>query len=162
MRIYHGSDRIIQVPQIIKRRRVDYGTGFYTTTSYQQAEDWVKTKHQNQLFLRGFVNVYEFDLTQAEQCLRVKQFPLHPSEEWFDFVENNRMNPHFEHDWDVVYGPVADDRVFAAFALYESGILSREETIRELKTYKLKDQYLLHTERALQYITFIEAKEVKL
>ena len=162
MRIYHGSDRIIQVPQIIKGRRVDYGTGFYTTTSYQQAEDWVKTKHQNQLFLQGFVNVYEFDLTQAEQYLRVKKFALHPTEEWFDFVENNRMNPTFEHDWDVVYGPVADDRVFAAFALYESGVLSREETIRELKTYKLKDQYLLHTERALQYITFIEAKEVKL
>jgi len=30
-----------------------------------------------------------------------------------------------------------------------------------LKTYKLVDQYLFHTEEALKTLTFIEAKEVK-
>ena len=143
-------------------RRVDYGIGFYATTSCQQAEDWVRTKHQNQLFLQGFVNVYDYDMAEAEKHLHIKKFDLRPTEEWFYFVENNRMNPAFEHSWDVVYGPVADDRVFAAFALYESGILDRESTLRELKTYKLKDQFLFHTPAALKYLTFIEAKEVAL
>jgi len=31
-----------------------------------------------------------------------------------------------------------------------------------LKTYKLVDQYLFHTSEAIQYIKFIEAKEVRL
>ena len=34
--------------------------------------------------------------------------------------------------------------------------------IQELKTYKLVDQYLFHTEKSLLAITFIEAKEIRL
>jgi hypothetical protein len=68
----------------------------------------------------------------------------------------------FTHDYDVVYGPVANDRVYAAFALYEGGILDKQALIAELKTYKLVDQYLFHTEQSLKLLSFIEAKEVEL
>ena len=34
--------------------------------------------------------------------------------------------------------------------------------IQELKTYKLVDQYLFHTERALVAIKYVESIEVKL
>jgi hypothetical protein len=61
-----------------------------------------------------------------------------------------------------VYGPVANDRVYAAFTLYESGLLNTQELIRELKTYTLVDQLLMHTADSLKAITFIEAKEIKL
>ena len=44
---------------------------------------------------------------------------------------------------------------------YEGGLISKQLLIAELKTYKLVDQYLFHTERALQSLKFIEAKEVK-
>lgn len=30
-----------------------------------------------------------------------------PSEAWLDFVMSNRMNPDFNHDYDLIYGPVA-------------------------------------------------------
>ena len=59
------------------------------------------------------------------------------------------------------YGPVANDRVYAAFALYEQGLLSKQELIAELKTYKLIDQMLFHTEKALQTLTFSQVKEVR-
>lgn len=85
-----------------------------------------------------------------------------PTEEWVDFVHQNRTTKGFQHDFDIVYGPVANDRVYAAFALYEGGVLNKQELIRELKTYKLVDQYLFHTASALQYLSFIEAKEVTL
>ncbi|MBO4851012.1 MAG: DUF3990 domain-containing protein [Prevotella sp.] len=50
--------------------------------------------------------------------------------------------------------------IYAAFALYEGGLINKQQLIAELKTYKLIDQYLFHTEAALQTLTFIEAKEV--
>ena len=72
----------------------------------------------------------------------------------------NRTQKGFEHDYDIVYGPVANDRVYAAFALFEGGLLSKQALIAELKAYKLVDQYLFHTEQALRELRFIEAKEV--
>ena len=43
MILYHGSIEIVENPEIrIPSRSLDYGYGFYTTTSLKQAEDWVK------------------------------------------------------------------------------------------------------------------------
>lgn len=39
--------------------------------------------------------------------------------------------------------------------------LNKQNLIAELKTYKLVDQLLFHTEAALQTLSFIEAKEVQ-
>ena len=74
----------------------------------------------------------------------------------------NRTEPGFTHDYDIVYGPVANDHVYAAFALYEGHVLSKQALIAELQTYKLVDQYLFHTERSVNSITFVEAKEITL
>ena len=65
-----------------------------------------------------------------------------PTEDWLDFVMSNRTNKDFNHDFDIVYGPVANDKVYAAFALYEGGIIDKQNLISELKAYKLVDQYL--------------------
>lgn len=48
------------------------------------------------------------------------------------------------------------------FALYEGGVLDKQSLIRELKTYKLVDQYLFHTSRSLGFLTFSKAEEVSL
>ena len=69
----------------------------------------------------------------------------------------NRMNKGFCHDYDIVYGPVANDRVYAAFALYEGGVFNREDLIKELKTYVLVDQYLFHTDKSLQLLFYNES-----
>lgn len=107
MKLYHGSLQIVKEPQIIiLDRTLDYGVGFYTTTSSKQAKEWTIRKLKGKKV--GYVNVY------------------------------------------------------AAFALYENGLLNKQELIAELKTYKLIDQVLFHTERALETLTFIKATEVKL
>ena len=39
MKLYHGSLEIVKEPQIrLANRTLDYGMGFYTTTSQEQAE----------------------------------------------------------------------------------------------------------------------------
>ena len=160
MILYHGSMDIVENPEIrIPSRTLDYGSGFYTTTSFRQAEDWVRRK-LNANTLVGYVNVYEFDETLMNS-LNAMLFES-PTEEWLDFVMNNRTNKDFYHDFDIVYGPVANDKVYAAFALYEGGIIDKQNLISELKAYKLVDQYLFHTDKAVKTLKFIEAKEVTL
>ena len=108
----------------------------------------------------GYVCIYELD-ESASQHLKSLVFES-PTEEWVDFVMKNRTEKGFDHDYDLVYGPVANDKVYAAFALYEGGLIDKNTLIAELKTYKLVDQYLFHTPQALEYIKFEEAKEVTL
>ena len=160
MILYHGSIDVVESPEIrIPSRTLDYGSGFYTTTSFKQAEDWVKRK-LNANTPVGYVNVYEFDETLMN-TLNALLFES-PTEEWVDFVMNNRTDKDFNHDFDSVYGPIANDKVYAAFALYEGGIIDKQNLISELKAYKLVDQYLFHTDKAVKTLKFIEAKEVAL
>ena len=85
-----------------------------------------------------------------------------PNEEWAEFVMANRTKYNFTHDYDIVYGPVANDRVYLQFGLYEAGAISVDTLIRELKTYKLIDQYLFHTDKALTALRFIESIKIEL
>lgn len=51
---------------------------------------------------------------------------------------------------------------YAAFALYEGGLIDKQTLIAELKAYRLVDQYLFHTDRSLLYVRFKGAYEVTL
>lgn len=134
MKIYHGSIEQICSPEIREpNRRLDYGAGFYATTSYEQAERWVQRKMRESKTCKGYVNIYEFD-KQAMYTLKTLSFPT-PTAEWIDFVMLNRTKQGYTHDYDIVYGPVANDHVYAAFALYEGHVLSKQALISELQTY---------------------------
>ena len=160
MKIYHGSIEKVESPEIRESNRtLDYGQGFYTTTSYEQAEAWVRRRMNEKRTSRGYVCVYELNKAALESVNRL--IFEQPTEEWVDFVMKNRTQKGYVHEYDIVYGPVANDRVYAAFALYEGGLINKQALIAELKVYKLVDQYLFHTEKALQALTFIEAKEVE-
>lgn len=159
MKIYHGSLDIVAQPEIRKPdRTLDYGEGFYTTTDYNQAKDWV-ARHKKGAKV-GYVNTYEVDIDLIKG-LNTLWFDT-PTEEWIDFVDNNRNSPGYSHGYDFVYGPVANDRVYAAFALYENEILNKEELLKMLKVYDLVDQLLFHTDEALTYLKFIGADLIEL
>ena len=41
MKLYHGSNVEVKNPQVFESdRKLDFGTGFYVTTSCEQAEKW--------------------------------------------------------------------------------------------------------------------------
>lgn len=160
MEIYHGSLEMVECPEIrVSGRTLDYGHGFYTTTSREQARRWVQRKIRENKAESGYVNAYDFDLDAAGR-LKMLSFDK-PSEDWVDFVMKNRTQVNFNHDYDIVYGPVANDRVYASFALFEGGIISKQTLIAELKTYVLVDQYLFHTPKSLGCIRFKEAEEIR-
>lgn len=159
MKLYHGSLEMVSQPEIRESNRtLDYGKGFYTTTSYSQAEAWVRRRMKESGKCFGFVNEYELS---QERLFRLKCLIFDtPTEEWVDFVMANRTQKNFAHSYDIVYGPVANDRVYAAFALYEGRVLDKQNLISELKTYKLVDQYLFHSEQSLNCLSFIGAKRI--
>lgn len=161
MKIYHGSLEVVEHPIILKpNRKLDYGDEFYTTTSKKQAKEWVERRMLEKHSTCGHINVYEFDDKMLPE-LNCLIFP-EPNEEWAEFVMANRTKYNFTHDYDIVYGPVANDRVYLQFGLYEAGAISVDTLIRELKTYKLIDQYLFHTDKALTALRFIESIKIEL
>lgn len=163
MKLYHGSLEEVLKPEIrnrIKGHSSDFGMGFYTTTSYEQAEHWVKIRKKEYKKDFGFINIYEVDndiLKNAE--LKVLKFD-NADESWLDFIFGNRTNYAFEHNYDLVYGKVANDNVYTTINLYEDGFLTKEDTIKRLKTFVLVDQILFHTEKSLTFLKFIEAKKL--
>ena len=160
-KIYHGSFEVVESPEIRQpNRSLDYGSGFYTTTSYEQAKKLVERRMKDKGMAVGYVNVYELNDIALEN-MKVLSFEK-PTVEWVNFVMRNRTERGFTHDYDIVYGPVADDSVYTQFTLYEGGIISMTTLIQELKTYKLVDQFLFHTEKSLTAIKFIESIEIKL
>ena len=155
-KIYHGSLEVVCNPEIRQpNRSLDYGMGFYATTSFDQAKRLVERRMKDKGVAIGYVNVYELD-DDATKHLKALIFKK-ANEEWVNFVMKNRTERDFTHDYDIVYGPVADDSVYTQFTLFEGGIISMPTLIQELKTFKLVDQYLFHTERALESIRFVES-----
>ena len=164
MRLYHGGSIAVPNPQPVspeKNRPLDFGSGFYTTTSLEQAQRWLKIRsEQSKEFGKGVVSVFEID-DEALACsgLKIKRFSSTDLEPWFDFVMANRHKRGFDHDFDLVIGPVANDKVFTTLTLYETGILDKIQTILQLKTYVLWDQYLFHTAEALKYLKYLGTVE---
>ncbi len=163
MKLYHGSPVVVSEPRILEPiagRTLDFGAGFYTTTSIEQARRWVALRQKRGEASDGFVSRYEVAdeilSTPGLNCLVFRR----ASRDWLDFVMENRENPFAAHGYDIVFGPVANDRVFATLTLFETGQLDADETIRRLKTYKLVDQFLFHTEKALQHLHFMGSEVV--
>lgn len=160
MILYHGSTDLVCMPEIrVGALFLDFGIGFYTTTSYEQAERWAKIKMRRKNVSSGFVSVYEFDLENAEKSLDIKRFTTADTE-WLNFVVNNRNGMPATESADIHIGPVADDSVYQSIRLFETGAYDAEYTVRRLKTEVLHDQWTLHTEKSLEYLHFIEAKEI--
>jgi len=164
MRLYHGGSVAVPSPLPVspeKNRPLDFGSGFYTTTSLEQARRWIKIRaEQDKSFGKGVVSEYEIDdAALSRSGLKICRFSsgdLHP---WFDFVMANRHTRGFSHDFDVVIGPVANDKVFTTLTLFEAGVLDKVQTILQLKTYVLWDQYLFHAVEALKHLKYVGTVE---
>ena len=58
MILYHGSLEIVKQPRIMEASRpLDFGRGFYTTTSHQQALRWVKLRMEQANMAMGYKEI---------------------------------------------------------------------------------------------------------
>ena len=159
MKLYHGSLVTVKKPSVLKgRNTVDFGKGFYTTTSFEQAQKWADLKRKRSGVSRAVVSVYE----APDDLLNGRYATLNftgPTKDWLDFVVKNRKGQGDGH-YDLTMGPVANDQLYATIRLYEQGVVTAEAAIEMLNTHVLFDQLAFHKQDAVNELAFIEAVEV--
>jgi len=159
MFLYHGSNIAVEKPRLLEQTRgLDFGAGFYLTTSEEQAvrfSEIIYTRRRNGI---STVSIYDFDIENAEANLSIKRFQ-YADQNWLDFVTENRLKTYSGKTYDIVIGAVANDIVMPTLQAYLGGFLSKEATLMTLKTSKLVDQYCLKTNNALSLLKFIKTYE---
>lgn len=164
MNVYHGSyTEIRQIDLSRCEPHRDFGQGFYVTKFKEQAEFWAKRKSR---YNKGKGVVTEFKFGYSELVTRnckIKRFETY-SEEWFDFVVLNRNDkmPVPAHDYDIVEGPVADDKIQNRIADYLNGLISKTDFLEELKWHEDTHQICFCTVASLVFLEHIDPKQVSL
>jgi hypothetical protein len=156
IRLYHGSNQKIEIPDLVHSKPFkDFGCGFYLSPDKQQALDMAYQKLRQTQEGKAEVTEFLFDETAMTSAnFNVLSYPDY-CEEWALFVLKNRDRYacHPVHDYDIVYGPIADDGVTYQLRRYEGGVISLPRLVEELKYAKgITFQYFFGTERALQQL----------
>ena len=151
MKLYHGSNIIIDKIDLSKSKpNKDFGRGFYLSDNEEQALEMAKFKT---LTLGGepLISIFEFDENIiTNNTLKVKVFQDY-SEEWADFVFANREGLDNVEEYDIVYGPIANDTVGLQIRKLKSGNIDKVEFLNRLKYMKgITFQYYFGTENAIK------------
>ncbi|MGN0150089.1 MAG: DUF3990 domain-containing protein [Clostridia bacterium] len=153
MKLYHGSNVEVREPKILQSNRaLDFGTAFYMTSDYEQAKKWAKLTTDRKKSGTPIINEFEFDNERLGE-LEVIRYES-ANKEWLRFVSDCRSEQRNGEEYDIIIGPVANDRTFDVISLYLIGVYDEDEAIRRLLPFKLKDQYAFKSEKALDLLTF--------
>lgn len=159
MVVYHGSNLEVRFPILIPSKRLlDFGAGFYVTSDLEQAKKWALRTTNNRGNGVPTVSVYSFDTPPLEQ-LKLLKFDQ-ADQEWLRYIAANRTGKADTDEYDVVFGPVANDQAIRTVNNYLKGYFPEDIAIQLLLPQKLKDQYAFRTEAALSILHFMEAKIV--
>lgn len=157
MILYHGSNVEVHQPRILERlRALDFGAGFYTTSSRDQAVKWARAVMKRRQSGTPCVSIFSFDEAKMEQ-ITVLEFSS-PSEEWLDFVVANRKGLPLLNSYDLVIGPVANDATLPVIDDYMDGKYMKAEAVVRLLPQKLTNQYAFLTAKALSSLEFKECE----
>lgn len=175
--LYHGS--YIAVPEIDLTKcnaGLDFGRGFYVTTSYEQAVSFVPNSVKRNIkagnipvdfdFNDGQVSVYRF---HSDAALLIEAFP-DANLDWLHFVAANRNRNLFRELYrkleshDIVGGKIADDNTSRVLTGYVTGLfgipgsdLADSFAIQSLLPNRLKDQFCFRTEAAIKSLEFVRS-----
>jgi len=158
MTVYHGSYTEITEIDLSKcEPNKDFGKGFYVTKIREQAEIWavrIGRKYQNKGVVTKF-NFYESAFVNG--MYKVLQFDKY-NENWLDFVTLNRRldSPIPAHDYDIVEGPVADDRISREIDNYILGKISKEKFLNMLRREEPTHQICFCTADSLLMLEYME------
>lgn len=152
MILYHGSNVVIDKIDLTKSKpNKDFGKGFYLSDNATQAMEMAEFKS---ITLGGekFVTKFEFDFEKLKNSgLNIKIFEEY-SEEWADFVFDNRAGVETKK-YDFVYGPIANDKVGLQIRKLKDGSIDKQEFLNRLKYMKgVTFQYFFGSEEAIKYL----------
>lgn len=167
MKLYHGSNKIIEQPVYgYGKSYNDYGLGFYCTDSLDMAKEWGVNTSQD-----GYANEYELDieglriidLNSSEYCilhwltvlLQNRQFEITSAlaRDAVDYLLQN-----FQVDYqsaDIIIGYRADDSYFSFAQDFINGAISYRQLNNAMHLGKLGQQIVLKSEKAFKSIKFV-------
>jgi hypothetical protein len=155
MKVYHGSYTAIEkVDLSLGGKQKDFGRGFYVTNLREQAETWATRIGSLKRGVGGVVTEFEYSEFMARDMkMKILKFDYY-TDEWLDFVVLNRQNisDTSAHDYDIVEGPVADDRVTRQVSRFMAGKISREQFMADL-VHNPSHQICFCTTQSLQALS---------
>jgi hypothetical protein len=153
----------VERPKLVPATRgLDFGEGFYLTSSDKQAKKFAfnvckRAERLNQDNIgEPTINVFEFDLEANISELSVLTFGK-ATFEWLTFVRENRLRQYSGRAYDLIIGPVANDNVFTTLQLLVNGDFDISAAIAALKTDKLADQYCFASQKAVDLLNHKES-----
>ena len=161
MILYHGSYIEIDEIDLSKCKPYkDFGRGFYLTKFQKQAKTWgdrLGREHKT----TGIVSEFEFDeYAYEDEDLRVLIFEKY-DEQWLDFIVLNRSNSKQVHDYDIIEGPIADDKIQNRINYYLNGEINKSDFLEELKWHEETHQICFCTVASLVFLkNTVEGKQV--
>lgn len=153
MILYHGSNTFITKIDLSKSKpNKDFGKAFYLSEQKQQAEEMASFTVER-FGGNPIVTAFEFDETWRDNDqLNYKSFNEY-SREWTDFILANRdaETEYNIHDYDIVYGPIANDSVGRQIFNLKEGYIDIEEFMKRLHYMKgITFQYAFCTQKAIE------------
>jgi len=159
MQVFHGSDVKIEKIDLTKSEFFkDFGRGFYVTNirehAYQRAVDVANRNKSDKPVVTEFKYAESYPVTVG---MNIKKFET-VSKEWVEFVmlNRNRHISHPAHTFDIVEGPIADDRMVVQIRLYTQGKISIETLIEKLTYRESTHQICFCTLASLYALEIIE------
>ena len=160
MKLYHGSNIGIDEIDLKRGRRgKDFGQGFYLSADREQAMLMARRTVDREESGTATLTTYLFDedILQNPGTLRIKIFQGYTME-WAEFVIKNRQNKTHRqvHRYDIVVGPIADDKVGLQISRYQLRYIPMEELIRQLSFIRPTYQYFFGSQQAIDLLKKIE------
>ena len=154
MILYHGTNVVFDEIDLTKSKpNKDFGQGFYLSREYTQAMDMAKIKVEQ--LESGTPTILTFEVDENRMLsLKVLRFDDY-SEEWAKFILLNRNNASRQpaHDYDIVIGPIANDRGGGQLWKYENQSTDFPTLVHNLRNMKgITFQYFFGTERAIKIL----------
>lgn len=153
MILYHGSTvEIKEIDLAFSKPNKDFGKGFYLSDNFVQAYEMAQFKAE---LLGGVPLITKFEFNESilkGNKLKVLSFSEY-SKEWAEFVFENRNqeDQSFMHEYDIVIGPIANDRVGIQIRRFIEGDISFETFLEKLKFMKgITFQYYFGTQKAIE------------
>ena len=154
MILYHGTNITFETIDLKKSKpNKDFGQGFYLSADYEQAMAMAQTKVEQLEYGTPIVLAFEIDEMLMEN-LNIKRYKEY-SEDWAKFILLNRRNNTSvpAHNYDIVFGPIANDRVGVQLWKYETQSIDLPTLVRNLKHMKgITYQYFFGTEAAIKLL----------
>ncbi|MDR1342437.1 MAG: DUF3990 domain-containing protein [Prevotellaceae bacterium] len=160
MQVFHGSyTEIFDVDFAKSQSNKDFGKGFYVTKFRNHAETWatnVARRYHKTPFVTEFIF---YERAYEDERYKVLRFSDY-CEAWFDFIILNR-NPETtaqKHDYDIIEGPIADDKIQNRIIDFFDGLITKADFLNELKYHEETHQLCFCTVNSLQMLKKIDTK----